>query len=159
MENQTNKSYNSLFGKWYSWCIERSFNPFSEPVTNVVNFLAYLFKEGYQYSSINSYRSAISSVHEKVEGYNVGQHPLVTRLLKGIFHDRPPLPRYSGTWNVQSVLNYLEGLGKNKSLPLKLLSWKLTMLLALTHPSRVSRLIPVRFILKNLQTRWSMFLS
>ena len=75
-------------------------------------------------------------MHEKVESYNVGQHPLVTRLLKGIFHDRPPLPRYSGTWNVQSVLNYLEGLGENKSLPLKPLSWKLTMLLALTRPSR-----------------------
>ena len=66
----------------------------------------------------------------------MGQHPLVTRLLKGIFHDRPPLPRYSGTWNVQNVLNYLEGLGENKSFPLKLLSWKLTMLLALTRPSR-----------------------
>ena len=119
---KTNKSYDSLFGKWHSWCVERSFNPFTGPVTNVVNFLAYLFKEGYQYSSINSYRSAISSVHEKLEGYNVGQHPLVTRLLKGIFHDRPPLPRYSDTWNMQSVLNYLEGLGENKSLPLKLLS-------------------------------------
>ena len=70
----------------------------------------------------------------------MGQHPLVTRLLKGIFHDRPPLPRYSGTWNVQNVLNYLEGLGENKSLPLKLLSWKLTMLLALTRPSRLADL-------------------
>ena len=105
---KTNKSYDSLFGKWHSWCIERSYDPFSGPITNVVNFLTYLFKEGYQYSFINSYRSAISLVHEKVEGHNVGQHPLVTRLLKGIFHDRPPLPRYSGTWNVQNVLNYLE---------------------------------------------------
>ena len=133
---KTNKSYDSLFGKWNSWCIERSYDLFSGPITNVANFLAYLFKEGYQYSSINSYRSAISSVYEKVEGHNVGLHPLIIRLLKGIFHDRPPLPRYSGIWNVQNVLNYLEGLGENKSLPLKLLSWKLTMLLALTWPSR-----------------------
>jgi len=34
------------------------------------------------------------------------------------------------------VLNYLEGLGENNSLSLKALSWKLTMLLALTRPSR-----------------------
>ena len=133
---KTNKSYDSLFGKWHSWCVERSFNPFSGPVTNVANFLAQLCAEGYQYSSINSYRSAISSVHEKVDGYNVGQHPLISRLLKGIFHDRPPLPRYTSTWNVQTVLNYLEGLGENQSLPLKDLSWKLAMLLALTRPSR-----------------------
>jgi len=75
-------------------------------------------------------------VHEKVDGHNVGQHPLISRLLKGIFHDRPPLPRYTSTWNVQTVLNYLEGLGENQSLSLKALSWKLTMLLALTRPSR-----------------------
>jgi len=98
---------------------------------NVANFLAQLYAEGYKYSSINSYRSAISSVHEKVDGHNVGQYPLVSRLLKGIFHDRPPLPRYTNTWNVQTVLNYLENLGENQSLSLKELSWKLTMLLAL----------------------------
>ena len=117
---KTNKSYDSLFGKWYSLCLEQSFNPFSGLcITIVVNFLMYLFEEGYQYSLINSYSSAISSMHEKVEYHNVGQHPLVTSLLKGVFHDRPPLPKYSGTWNVQTVLNHLEGLGGNKSLPIK----------------------------------------
>ena len=90
---KTNKSYDSLFGKWHSWCTEQSFNPFSGPIINVANFLAQLCTEGYQYSSINSYRSAISSVHEQVDGHNVGHHPLISRLLKGIFHDRPPLPR------------------------------------------------------------------
>ena len=133
---KTNKSYDSLFSKWHSWCLKRGFNPISGPITNVANFLAQLCTEGYQYSLINSYRSAISSVHEKVDGHNVGQHPLFSRLLKGIFHDRPPLPRYTCTWNVQTVLNYLEGLGENQSLSLKALSWKLTMLLALTRPSR-----------------------
>ena len=132
---KTNKSYDSLFGKWHSWCAKQSFNPFSGPITNVANFLAQLCTEGYQYRSINSYRSAISSVHEKVDGHNVGQHPLISRLLKGIFHDRPRLPRYTNTWNVQTVFNYLEGLGENQSLSLKVLTWKLTMLLALTCPS------------------------
>ena len=107
---KTNKSYDSLFGKWYSWCHRRHTDPFSGPVTEVANFLAHLFTQGYSYNSLNSYRSAISSVHEKRDGYNVGQHPLVTRLLKGVFNDRPPLPRYSSTWNVQTVLNYLEQL-------------------------------------------------
>ena len=88
------------------------------------------------YSSINSYRSAISSVHEKIDGHNIGQHPLVTRLIKGVFHVRPPLPRYTQTWNVQSVLDYLRSLGDNKTLSLKHLSWKVAMLLALTRPSR-----------------------
>ena len=47
------------------------------PVADVVNFLAELFYQGYQYHSLNAYRSAISSVHEKVDGCPVGQHQLV----------------------------------------------------------------------------------
>ena len=63
----------------------------------------------------------------------MGQHPLISNY----FHDRPSLPRYTTrTWNVQTVLNYLECLGENQSLLLKMLSWKLAMLLALTRPSR-----------------------
>ena len=77
---KTNRSYDSLFGKWHSWCRSRDSDPFSSPVSEVVNFLAYLYREGYQYRFLNSYRSAISSVHERIDGYSVGQHPLVTRL-------------------------------------------------------------------------------
>ena len=104
----THSSANGIAG-----VIEWGSDPFSGPVSEVVNFLANLYSEGYKYNSLNSYRSAISSVHERVEGYNVGQHPLVTRLLKGIFNERPPLPKYSSTWDVQVVLNYLKALGCN----------------------------------------------
>ena len=137
---KTNKSYDSLFTKWHSWCRERDADPFSGPIINVVNFLATLHKQGYQYNSINSYRSAISSVHEKVEGFSVGQHPLVTKLLKGVYHDRPPLPRYTSTWSVERVLSYLKALGHNASISRKHLTWKTTMLLALTRPSRAADL-------------------
>ena len=101
-----------------------------------MNFLAHLFEQGYQYRSLNSYRSAISSVHEKVDGYEVGQHPLVTRLIKGAFHERPPQPRYSETWDVSKVTSFLESLGSNDKLPATELTLKTVMLLALTRPSR-----------------------
>ena len=121
---KTNKSYDSLFGRWSRWCGERGSDPFSGPVTEVANFLATLYQEGYQYNSVNAYGSAISSVHEKVEGVVIGQHPIITRLLKGIYNVRPPLPRYNGTWNVQTALNHLESLGETKNLTLKLLTMK-----------------------------------
>ena len=91
---QSSKTYNSLFGKWTSWCSEQDSDPVSCPIGEVVNFLAHLCEQGYQYRSINSYHSAISSVHEKVDGYEVGQHPLVSRTTKGIFHERPLQLRY-----------------------------------------------------------------
>lgn len=137
---KSSKSYDSLYGKWVRWCDQRNTNPVSGPIGDVVNFLANLFSEGYQYRSLNAYRSAISSVHEKVDGYEVGQHPLVSRLLKGAFHQRPPRPRYSTTWDVAIVTNYLDSLGENQSLSLADLTMKTAMLLALTRPSRASDL-------------------
>ena len=63
---------------------------------------------GYAYSSLNSYRSAISSVHEHIEGYPVGQHPQIERILKGAYNLRPPKPRYSNTWKVSTVVTWLD---------------------------------------------------
>ena len=30
-----------------------------------------------------------------IDGYSVGEHPIIARFLKGMFHVRPPEPRYS----------------------------------------------------------------
>ena len=89
------QSYDSLFRKWVCWCDQRNSDPVSGPISEVINFLANLYKEGYQYRSLNAYKSAISSVHDKVDGHEVGQHPLVSRLLKGVFNTRPPQTRYN----------------------------------------------------------------
>ena len=91
-----------------SWRHVRQKSPVSCPIGKVINFLAHLYEQGYHYRSINSYQSAISSMHEKVHGYEVGQHPMVSRLVKGIFHDRPPQPRYCETWDVSNVTSYIE---------------------------------------------------
>ena len=67
---------------------------------------------------------------------DVGKHPLVARLLKGAFHARPPLPRYTGTWNEPVVLDCMLQWGDTTSLSLKLLTYKLVMLMSLARPSR-----------------------
>ena len=61
---------------------------------------------------------------------------MISTPLKGAYHVRPPLPRYAATWDVQVVLQCIEGLGPSCSLSLKLLTFKLAMLMALTRPSR-----------------------
>ena len=105
-------------------------------MSEVVNFLADLFKQGYQYRSLNAYRSAISSARQSgVSG--CGTATLVTRLLKGVFNLRPPQPRYTSTWGVSQVLVYL-GLGENSTLPLQMITLKLVMLMALTRPTRAA---------------------
>ena len=137
--DKSTRSYNSSFSKWARWCAERERNPISGPISDVANFLADLFEEGYQYRSINVYRSSISTTHDKVDGYSVGQHPTVTRLMRGVFNKRPPLSKYSYTWDVHKGTSYISNLDDDKVF-LKLLSLKLVMLLALTRPSRSSDL-------------------
>ena len=45
--------------------------------------------------------------HSRVDDCTVGTHPLVVRLLKGIFNKRPPVPRYTGSWEVTPVVESL----------------------------------------------------
>jgi len=73
--------------------------------------------------------------HEHVEGIPVGKHPLVSQLLKGVYNQCPPQLRYSSTWDVDIVVRYLQSLGDNSSLPLKVLSQKLLLLMALVEAS------------------------
>ena len=58
--------------------------------------------------------------------------------MTGIFNNCPPKPRYTFVWGIETVLNYLSKLPENLSLPIKVLSHKLALILSLTIASRVS---------------------
>lgn len=60
--------------------------------------------------------------------------------MKGIFNLRPPIPRYSFTWDVAKVLNYLGSLHPLQDLSMKLLTLKTVALLALATAQRAQTL-------------------
>ena len=103
-------NYQSAWRKWASWCCEREVNPFTSNIIEILNFLAFLYEKGYEYSSINSHRSAISAYHVHIDNNPIGQHPRVCTLMTGIFNNRPPKPRYTSVWDIETVLNYLSKL-------------------------------------------------
>lgn len=70
------------------------------------------------------------------DGSSVGQNPLISRLLKGIFQSRAPKPKYTEVWDVQIVLSYLKTLHPVDSLSLKDLSFKLVVILLLVSGQR-----------------------
>ena len=86
------------------------------PVADAANFLVQLHDKGYQSQSLNACRSAVSSVHDTVDGLEVGKYPMISRSLKGAYHVRSPLPRCIFTWDVQVALHHLEDLGSSASL-------------------------------------------
>lgn len=83
----TEKSYTVAWRKWCSWCQERNINPLAASLREVIEFITSGFKAGLQYSTLNSIRSALSDTLPPIEGVPVGQHPLVVRLLQGIFNE------------------------------------------------------------------------
>ena len=54
------------------------------------------------------YRSAIAKQHIGVNSTPLGMLPEIKRLVRAIFIDSPPLPRYTKCWDVNQVLKHLE---------------------------------------------------
>ena len=105
----TSAVYNSAWKKWHCWCVRRQVDPLCPTLANLTSFLAWAFDEGFEYRTINTYRSALSGVLPPIEGFSVGQHPLVVRLLKGVLNLRPAMPRYQSSWDVSLVVDYFRG--------------------------------------------------
>ena len=78
-----------------------------------------MFELGFEYSTINTHRSAISAFHEPIEGFSVGKHPKVCNLILLL-------------WDNETVPSYLRSLPMNKLLSSKMLTLKLRMLLTST---------------------------
>ena len=129
--DKTNANYDSAWKSWEAYCQSKDTCPFLADVTDILDILAVKFHSGLAYRSLNCYRSALSSAVLPIEGFKVGQHPLVARLMKEVFNARPPRPKYADTWDVSRVLALLKSWGKNETLSLKLLTRKLAVLLAL----------------------------
>lgn len=105
-------------------------------IADVLDYLIMYFETGVGYGAVNTARCALSLVLPRVEGKTIGEHYLVKWLCKSCYEQRPPQPRYSNFWSVDIVLLWLESLGSNTELSLKLLSFKLTMLLLLVTSQR-----------------------
>ena len=65
--SKTSRAYDSHFKKWSGWCTEWGLDPISGLISDVVDFLTDLHGQEYQTSSHNAYRSAISSVHDRMD--------------------------------------------------------------------------------------------
>ena len=118
----TTSTYASAWSKWVGWCDRRQVNPLSAPLSLILEFLKDQFEEGKAYRSLNVFRSALSALLLEIDSFKVGSHPLVSQLLKGAFNLKPPKPRYSHTWSVGKVLDFIKSLGPNKDLDIKVLS-------------------------------------
>ena len=143
----TKRQYQAAWTLWYHFCnlCRQNFNSYIDPFNaNIGDFLKFLteqFDLGKSYSILNSYRSAISTVHSSIEGFKIGQHPIVVRFFKGLINLRPVQSRYSCVWHVELVLKFLRTLSPLRKLDLKMLTMKLVGLMALVTAQRAQTMI------------------
>ena len=102
----TCKQYSPHIIRWLEFASLRKINPFDASVNDGAEFLAKLFNESRrEYSVMNTARSASSSIFPTINGISFGKQPLIQRLLKGMFKERPSLPRYTITFDVKPVFD------------------------------------------------------
>lgn len=77
--------------------------------------------QGCSYSVINTARSALSTIIN-VDNLPIGKHSLVKRFVRGVYNIKPSLLRYTATWVVNLVLNYLKSMDSNEIISLKYLT-------------------------------------
>ena len=71
-----------------------------------------------------------------VHGVKLGEMPLVTGFMKGVYELKPSFPKYSSIWDVRTVLTYLKQTKPLNTCSLKDITLKLTMLLCLVTGQR-----------------------
>lgn len=119
------------------FCSEQQVPPVSPHVSVLLDFLTGLFNKGLSYSAINTAKSAVNMFVSTCTGKAFfSSDGLVSKFMRGVFTQRPALPKYAATWDTAIVLKYLRSLFPLDSLSLLLLSQKLAMLLVLLSGQR-----------------------
>ena len=78
----TEKQYKPVWKTWSSWCDQRHINPLQGNPVHLVNFLAEQFHQGKSYSTLNTYRSAISTTLHLIRDDKLGRGTLGFSVLR-----------------------------------------------------------------------------
>ena len=132
----TTDGYNTYIKKWVTYCESRNI-PMSEAINSVKignEFLTHLFDVGkYSYSAINNARCALSKFINTGNSDTFGKQIETQWQMRGMFRERPQLPRYTVTFNPQIVLEHLRS---QKSMTLKQITYKIATLLCFVTGQR-----------------------
>jgi hypothetical protein len=78
-------------------------------VNSVLAFLTEIAKrDKLAYRMIGVYKSAISQIHDPIGSVPLGELPIVSWFMKGVFRMNPPQPKLRTTWKVQVALDHLK---------------------------------------------------
>lgn len=130
----TIKAYQSVWRCCIRWCIDVSCDPLGSFLNQVLQHLTSFYEWGKAYRTINVHRSMLSATRPTIDGMDGmgGKPPLLKRLLRAVYNQRTPMPKYSNFWDAALVTARQKELGLTVSLTLKQLTPNTVLLLGLT---------------------------
>ena len=99
----TRVQYDSLLRGWTTYCTSRQFHPMSPIIYDILTYLTSQFQRGLAYRTISAAKNVLSGILHIPGVAAISEHPLVIRLLKGIFHVPPPQQRYELIWDTDLI--------------------------------------------------------
>ena len=133
----TQSTYNSELRKWFQYCEENALTLHKPTFELALKFLVWLHDvKKARYSTIYSARSAMSAFTPPQQEVTFGKHPLVSRVVKGMFRERPRIPRRVVIYDTNKVIRYFSRMPANHELLLEQLTKKLTTLLCILSGQR-----------------------
>ncbi|XP_050293054.1 uncharacterized protein LOC126733719 isoform X1 [Anthonomus grandis grandis] len=131
----TIQQYNSALKLWWQFRKSRNMKVYSASVPDILKFFTTQFKNGATYTSLNSFRAALT----QILGPELTSDFRIKRFFTGVHSLRPTAPRYNYTGNPCIVLTYVKSMS-NETLSLQDLTYKLAILIALATGQRVQTL-------------------
>ena len=133
----TQATYNCELKKWFVFCRERNIDPNKPDFDSGIEFLVWLHQvHQAKYSTLANARSAMSAFTPLQDEVSFGKHPLVSRIMKGMFRVRPRIPRRVVTYDTNKIIAFLQTWPDNDQLMLEFLTKKLATLLCILSGQR-----------------------
>ncbi|CAH2276847.1 Tyrosine recombinase [Pelobates cultripes] len=138
LRRRTRVRYRKMIEEFKEWEVSFLSNTQgSDTIPLALEFLTLKFHSGLSVSSIKTYGSALNFLIP-----NLTQDALYLRLLKGLAVCRPYTSRYTSTWDVDVLLNFLKSLD-NAKIDLRWTAIKLASLLSLALAARGAELTQI----------------
>jgi hypothetical protein len=137
----TRKLYSSKWRVFESWCLAHAVDPVNCPVGSVLEFLQDKFSAGAAATTLRVYVAAIAARRDS-DDVPLGRHRLVSSFMRGVKRLRPVRPPSFPSWDLSVVLKGLieSPFEPLESAPVRILTLKVTLLLALASFKRVGDL-------------------
>ena len=140
LADSTKKQYWGPLKRWRSYCTEKGLDYLDVTEQEVLKFLSSLFQSGASYGTLGTARAALSLIAKN----DLSNNKNISRFMVGVSKLRPPKPKYDDVWDVDTVLEKISEWFPPDKLDLKLLTYRLVILLALGSAQRFQTLAAIK---------------